>query len=70
MTGVYKLKQTYEQTEGYAKPVELRVSLHSYVQSDGAVVAPHRLVADLAVAQARQQGGRQHKVVEPPAHVL
>ena len=40
------------------------------MQSDGAVVASHRLVADLAVAQAWQQGRRQQKVIEPPAHVL
>ncbi len=40
------------------------------MQSDGAVVASHRFVANLAVAQARHQTGRQHKVIEPPAHVL
>lgn len=40
------------------------------MQSDGAVVASHRLVTDLAVAQAWQQAGGQHKVIEPPAHVL
>ncbi len=40
------------------------------MQSDGAVVASHHLVADLAVAQTRQQAGRQQKVIEPPAHVL
>lgn len=40
------------------------------MQSDGAVVASHHLVADLAVAQAWQQTARQHKVIEPPAHVL
>lgn len=40
------------------------------MQSDGAVVASQSLVADLAVAQARQQAGRHHEVVEPPAHVL
>lgn len=34
------------------------------------MVASHRLVTDLAVAQARQQGGRQQEVIEPPAHVL
>ncbi|KAF3859391.1 hypothetical protein F7725_021790, partial [Dissostichus mawsoni] len=42
----------------------------TYVQADGAVVASQGLVADLAVAQARQQAGRQHEVIEPPAHVL
>lgn len=47
-----------------------QTELHGYVQSYGAVVASHHLVADLAVAQARQQTGRQQKVIEPPAHVL
>lgn len=40
------------------------------MQRDGAVVASHHLVADLVVAQTLQQAGRQHKVIEPPAHVL
>lgn len=34
------------------------------------MVAPQRLVADLAVAQARHQARGQHKVIEPPADVL
>lgn len=44
--------------------------LHGDVQGDGAMVAPQRLVADLAVAQARHQARGQHKVIEPPADVL
>ena len=40
------------------------------MQSDGAVVASHSLVADFTVAQARQQSGGQHKVIKPPAHIL
>lgn len=40
------------------------------MQSDGAVIASLHLVANLAVTQAWQQTVRQHKVIEPPAHVL
>lgn len=40
------------------------------MQSDGAVVASHHLVANLAVTQARQQTTREQKVIEPPAYVL
>lgn len=40
------------------------------MQGDRTVVATHRLVANLAVAQARHQTRRQNKVIEPPADVL
>lgn len=40
------------------------------MQSNGAVVAPHRLITDLTVTQAWQEGGGQQEIIQPPAHVL
>lgn len=55
---------------GSSSDSEGLTDLNGDVQGDRTMVATHRLVADLAVAQAWHQTRGQNKVIEPPADVL